>query len=81
MTKSATLIRHTFIEFMVRDGFDRKQASHEFDNFLTVNGQIRLRDSYLMMSRLGATLSLNREARAKVYMTFENALNHASFCA
>lgn len=74
-----TTARLIFIEFMVRDGFDRKVAEVEFDEFLTINGVKRTKDSYLMMSHIGSMILTNRAGRMSIYMTFENAVNHATF--
>lgn len=79
MPAPAPTTRHIFIEFMARDGFSREHAAYEFDNHLTINGQARLRGSYMTVRRAGAPFSLTRTQRTRVYDTFSNAQNHASF--
>jgi hypothetical protein len=65
---------------MARAGMmTRDQAAFEFDNFLTINHQVRIKDSYMIVRRTDATLSLSRAQRLSVYMMFENAQNHAEF--
>jgi hypothetical protein len=70
--------KQIFVEFMKRDGFDSKTAIHEFEEFLTINGQVRTKESYIMMSHVGSTIPTNRADRVSIYLTFENALNHAT---
>lgn len=77
--KTSFKARTIFIEFMARDGFDRESSSYEFDEFLSINGKVRVEQSYLTMSRVGAKIVTNRSGRAKIYSTFANALNHATF--
>ncbi len=78
--KTPTNTRFVFIEFAVRDlGLTREEAAFEFDNFLTINGQIRVKTSYLTVLRAGAKLVTNRLMRGRIYSTFENAINHAEF--
>lgn len=71
--------RHVFIEFLARDGWGRSDAAHEFDEFLNCNGWARRRDSYLTVRRTGASVCLTRVQRESVYLTFANAINHATF--
>lgn len=74
--------RTIFVNFMVRDGrMTVAQARAEYDQYLTINGQAALRDYYLMVRRVGATICLNRAERRAVYETFCNAQNHAAFAA
>ena len=71
--------RRIFIEFLVRDGWRRRDAAHEFDEFLVCNGVARTKDSYLVVRRTGARTCLTRAQRESVYLTFANAINHATF--
>lgn len=65
---------------MEREGLmTLRQAAREYDEFLTVNGHIRLKDSYLTIRRIGAEVTLNRAQRVSVYLSFENAMNHGEF--
>jgi hypothetical protein len=80
--KTPTNTRFVFIEFAARDlGLTREEAAFEFDNFLTINGMVRTKDSYLTILRSGAKLVTNRLMRSRIYSTFENAINHAEFQA
>jgi hypothetical protein len=71
-------LRATFTAFMQRDGFTHEQAASEL-SILLVNDRPVLRDHYLTARRTGQSFPLNRQQRASVYMTFENAINHATF--
>ena len=77
--KTSFKARTIFIEFMARDGFGRDESAYEFDEFLSINGKARVKQSYLTMSRIGAKIVTNRGGRAKIYDTFANALNHSTF--
>lgn len=75
-------IRVTFLNFAEREGIPRHLAAQELYEHLTINGHIRLRDSYLTVRRVGSPLVLgNRAARLSLYMLLENAINHATFFA
>lgn len=67
-------VKNIFIEFVRRDGYTIKQATEEFRR---IDGKTL--DGYLTTSRLGASFVLTRAERRNIYMTYENALNHASF--
>lgn len=71
--------RPLFIEFMARDGYDRKDAAWEFDNVLTCNGVPVIREYYLTVFRKGAPMTVTRAARVFIFETFNNSLNHAAF--
>ena len=74
--------RHIFVEFMAREGWHRRDAQQEFDDFLgAVNGVARVRDSYLTVRRTGSRVVLTRVQRIDVYETFLNSINHATFGA
>lgn len=77
--KTSYKARAIFIEFMARDGFGRDESAYEFDEFLTINGKVRVKESYLTMSRIGAKIVTNRVGRTNIYNTFASALNHATF--
>lgn len=55
------------------------QAHEELTRLFANSVRIRLRDSYLMMRRDGASFTLNRSQRANIYEIFANAVNHATF--
>ena len=66
-----------FVTFITRSGMmSAADAAAEFD-FI---GDMSMNE-YLMARRIGMGVALSRADRASVYMTFENALNHASFAA
>ena len=67
----------TFTAFMQRDGFTREQATSEL-SILLVNDRPVLRSYYLTARRTGQSFALTRQQRASVYLTFENAINHAT---
>jgi len=78
--KVPTNTRYIFIEFVLREtALTREEAAYEFENFLTINGQVRTKESYMTVSRIGANFQMNRLARIGAYATFENAMNHAEF--
>lgn len=72
--------RHIFVEFMAREGWHRRDAQQEFDDFLSAgNGVARTRDSYLTVRRTGSRVVLTRAQRTSIYETFINSINHATF--
>jgi hypothetical protein len=71
--------RHIFVEFCIRDGMPREWAEWEYDNALTINGYVRIRESYVTLFRAGAPFFMPRRERVSLYLTFENAMNHATF--
>lgn len=73
-------LAHTFVGFMVRDnGFTAADAKAEL-NFLLMDSNVAMtKDYYLTARRTGLSKAINRAQRAKVYMTFENAINHITF--
>lgn len=68
----------TFAVFMQRDGYTYDQAASEL-SILLVNDRPVLRDYYFAARRTGQSFTLTRQQRASVYLTFENAINHATF--
>ena len=75
-------IRPIFIGFLTRDlDFTYAQANAEW-RLLTLTGQIMPRDFYVLRARrVGFYKPLTRADRIEVYMTLENAQNHAAFAA
>lgn len=72
--------RANFVNFCTRDGLlTTEQAREELTRLFANVVRPRLRESYLMGARIGASFTLNRTQRIAVYTTFENALNHATF--
>lgn len=66
-----------FILFTTRSRLlTREQAKEEFAR---INGKSY--DEYLTSARIGANFRLNRIARRSLYLTYENAQNHAGFSA
>lgn len=81
MYLSASELSHLhaiFTAFMQRDGFTYEQAASEL-SILLVNDRPVLRDYYLTARRTEQSFTLNRQQRASVYRTFENAINHTIF--
>lgn len=71
-------LHSAFTAFMQREGYTYEQAASEL-SILLVNDRPVLRDYYLTARRTGQSLTLTRQQRASVYLTFENAINHATF--
>jgi hypothetical protein len=67
----------TFTAFMQRDGFTYEQAASEL-SILLVNDRPVIESYYMTARRTGQSFALNRLQRAKVYLTFANAINHAT---
>lgn len=71
--------KHITIGFLVRDhGFTQAEAIKEIDVLFASPTKLFLKDHYLTVSRVGLRALGGRYARASVYMTAENALNHAT---
>lgn len=76
----ALKVRANFVNFATREGLlTAQQATEELGNLFASPLRIRLEDSYLTMSRIGSSFTLNRAQRKKIYMIFANAVNHATF--
>lgn len=75
------IARNTFAQFAARNGqMTVPQARYEFDEFLmSTVFQPATRDQYRMRRRVGAAFTMNRAQRDEIFMTFENAINHATF--
>lgn len=73
-------VRHTFANFMAREGtMTYVQAVEEFE-FLMVNNQTVTEEHYMYrVRRIGASVLLTRSQRQSVYMSFQNAINHSTF--
>ena len=70
-----------FINFCARDSISAAHATEEFARIApdAVNGGYIPMATYLRVPRMGSTMPMNIGARANIYRSFENALNHASF--
>lgn len=74
--------RATAALFLVRDcGLTAAQAQEELGRLFAAPRVPRLRASYLIMSRVGATFAVSRAMRSSMFMSFENALNQATIAA
>lgn len=74
-----SLVRQTMALFLVRDfDFTPAQAQRELNYLMLAPGLTGTQTNYLMQRRLGSTVSLNRAERMRVYMAFQNAINHAT---
>ncbi len=68
--------RNVFLKFIARDGVIAVDiASQEFD-FI---GTFKSLDEYKAASRVGRYGRLSRKERISLYLTYENAFNHAQF--
>lgn len=75
----ALVAKSTFIGFAIRDiGLTRAQATEEVARLFANPVRPVKREHYLTVFRAGAPFTLTRAARQSVYMTFENAINHAT---
>jgi DnaJ-class molecular chaperone len=71
----AMTVQTIFVNFVSRDGtLTREQATEEFARL-----QNKTLDQYLTTCRIGGTFRLDRAARRSLYLTYENAQNHAGF--
>lgn len=79
------IARPIFMGYMMRElKVSEKAAAFEFDENLTINGVVRLQQSYLTMRRAHDTIvnelgALSRPERKKIYAIFEASLNAASW--
>ena len=68
--------------FLVRDcGFSKRDAKVEVEFFKILEKpmvDVVLRD-YIVMKRKGTKHQLNRKERMEIFLSFENAVNHATF--
>ena len=72
-------LKEIMVNFLQRDfGFSESEARQELE-FLFSNSLPVTRDYYRTVSRVGATVALNRKLRDDIWESLENAKNHASF--
>jgi len=75
-------ILQIFKMFLVRDcGFSKRDAKVEVEFFKILEKpmvDVVLRD-YIVMKRKGTKHQLNRKERMEIFLSFENAVNHATF--
>jgi hypothetical protein len=69
-----TSAKAIFVNFLKRLDFTEEQAVEEYARVSD-----KSMPEYLTMPRYGATKALKRSERHSVYMSWENAQNHASF--
>lgn len=84
MSELEMIARRIFIMFLAREGVDAAFAAEEFDLILSRGPRhsTATRDSYFCASRVGRVVPAafrNRAGRVSLYMTFENAFNHAAY--
>lgn len=77
--KTKTII----VGWLVRDfDFSHKDAENEFENILASGSTLAYvtKEFYLTISRIGfKALVGGRKTRESIYMSLENAINHAAF--
>lgn len=73
-------VKQHFILFAVRDlGFTHRQATDEFERLMATPLIPFIQDVYVKRPRIGADFVLSRREKVRVFMTFENAINHGIY--
>ena len=72
-------IKHITTEFLVRMGWSRADAIKENDFLWATANTPVLEAHYYKTPRIGSSKQLTRAGKLSVWLTFQNAINHAEF--